>query len=319
MVKKLLSILFILLLVSINAFAQSVTANASTDKSDYLVGDFIHFNIKVNYNKGTLIYPPSFQDSLKNVSIIKSEPPVTKENNGKMTTTYGYILSGYDSVGVTIPPIPVMYKNANDTTIHTAATNEVQFTIRTVKINPQAGIKDVKEPIKIPLNWKIILLWILIGIIIIGLVYYLYLRYAKKKSQIKPVHKVVKLPPHVIALNSLQELEEKKLWQQGKIKEYHSEITEIIRRYFEERFNFPALELTTSEAMELLNQKKDTEPIRSITFDFLSNADLVKFAKFTPVVSLNEEMLKQAYSIVNKTIQIVPGTEKEEEEVSDVR
>ncbi len=317
MVKKLLSIIFIISFISINAFAQSVTANASTDKSDYLVGDYIHFNIKVDYNKGTLIYPPSIQDSLSGVSIIKSESPVTKENNGKVTTTYGYILSGYDSAGVTIPPIPVMYKSANDTTIHTAATNEVQFTIRTVKVNTKDGIKDVKKPIRIPLDWKIILMWILIAIIVIGLVYYLYLRYAKKKSQIQHVHKVVKLPPHVIALNSLQKLEEKKLWQQGKIKEYHSEITEIIRRYFEERFNFPALELTTSEAMELLNQRKDTEPIRSITYDFLTNADLVKFAKFTPMVSLNEEMLKQAYSIVNKTIQIVPSAEKEE--VSDVQ
>ncbi len=317
MVKKLLSILFIILFISVNTFAQSVTANASTDKSDYLVGDYIHFNIKVDYNKGTLIYPPAIQDSLKNVSIIKSESPVTKEVNGKITTTYNYILSGYDSVGVTIPPIPIMYKNANDSTIHTAATNEVQFTIRTVKVNTQSGIKDVKAPIKIPLDWKLILLWILIGIVVIGLAYYLYLRYAKKKSQQQPVHKVIKLPPHVVALNSLQELEDKKLWQQGKIKEYHSEITEIIRRYFEARFNFPALELTTSEAMDLLNQRKDTEPIRNITYDFLSNADLVKFAKFTPVVSLNEEMLKQAYSIVNKTIQIVPGTEKEE--VSDVR
>lgn len=317
MVKKLLSILFIILFVSVNTFAQSVTANASTDKSDYLVGDYIHYNIKVDYNKGTLIYPPAIQDSLKNVSIIKSESPVTKGDKGKITTTYGYVLSGYDSVGVTIPPIPIMYKNGNDSTIHTAATNEVHFTIRTVKVNAQSGIKDVKAPIKIPLDWKLVLLWILIGIIVIGLAYYLYLRYAKKKSQQQPVHKVVKLPAHVVALNSLQELEDKKLWQQGRIKEYHSEITEIIRRYFEARFNFPALELTTSEAMDLLNQRKDTEPIRNITYDFLSNADLVKFAKFTPVVSLNEEMLKQAYSIVNKTIQIVPGAEKEE--VSDVR
>jgi hypothetical protein len=317
MVKKLLSILFIILFISINTFAQTIAANASTDKSTYLVGDYIHFNIKVEYNKGTLVYPPAIQDSLKNVSIIKSEAPVTKENNGKITTTYGYILSGYDSVGVTIPPIPIIYKSAKDTTIQTASTNEVQFTIQTVKVNTQSGIKDVKAPIKIPLDWKLILLWILIGIVVIGLAYYLYLRYVKKKSQLQPVHKVIKLPPHVVALNSLQELEDKKLWQQGKIKEYHSEITEIIRRYFEERFNFPALELTTSEAMDLLNQRKDTEPIRNITYDFLSNADLVKFAKFTPVVSLNEEMLKQAYSIVNKTIQLVPGIEKEE--VSDVQ
>ncbi len=124
-----------------------------------------------------------------------------------------------------------------------------------------------------------------------------------KRKKLTPKKKVVvKLPAHAIALNSLNSLQEKKLWQQGLIKEYHSEITEIIRKYFEERFNLPALELTTSEATQLLRQRKEAGPVLDITYDFLTNADMVKFAKFEPMASVNEEMMKQAYEIVNKTI-----------------
>ena len=317
MVKKYFSIILFVCSFAFNVSAQNVTAKASTDKSTYLVGDYIHFKIQIEYNKGTNIYPPALKDTLANVSVIKREEPVTEEKNGKEITTYDYILSGYDSVGVTIPSIPILYKAASDTTVNTASTNEVNFTIQTLKVNPGAGIKDVKEPIKIPLDWKLILLWILIGLIVIAIIYYLYRRYKKKREGMQPVRKVIILPPHVVALNSLHELEEKKLWQQGKIKEYHSEITEIIRGYFEKRFELPALELTTSEAMELLNHKKESEPIREITYDFLTNADLVKFAKFSPIGSVNEEMLKQAYNIVNKTIRLAPEDKKEE--VSDVR
>ncbi len=317
MVKKYLSTLLIVASFALKVFAQSVTATASTDKSNYLVGDYIHFKIRIEYNKGTFVYPPALKDTLANVTMIKREEPVTKEKDGKIIKTYSYILSGYDSVGVTIPPIPVLYKNAKDTTVNTAYTNKVNFTIRTVKINPKAGIKDVKKPIKIPLDWLLILMWILIILIVAGIIYYLYIRYKKKKEGIKPVRKIIVLPPHVEALNALHQLEEKKLWQQGKIKEYHSEITEIIRRYFEKRFELPALELTTSEAMELLNNKKESEPIREITYNFLTNADLVKFAKFSPVGSVNEEMLKQAYAIVNKTIRLAP--EEKRAEVSNVR
>ena len=106
------------------------------------------------------------------------------------------------------------------------------------------------------------------------------------------------------------------LRQKGMIKDYHSRITEIIRRYFQDQFYLPALELTTSEVMQYLKQVRRAEIIIDTTFNFLSNADLVKFAKFKPMASVNEEMMKQAVEIVEKT---KPVPEKEiTAEVSNV-
>ena len=317
MVKKffILSVLFASF--SLQLFAQNISAKASTDKSDYLVGDYINYTIQVNYDKGLKVFPPFIKDSLKNVSIIQTLNPVVNNQNGKVTATYKYILSGYDSTGVTIPPIAVLYQTSGDTIIHYAITNAVNFVVRTVKVNPQADIKDIKDPLRISLDWRWILFWVLLALIIAGAVYYFYRRYQKKKLAMQPVRKVVKLPVHTIALNALHDLEEQKLWQKGMIKEYHSSITEIIRRYFEERFNMPALELPTSEAVELLRQRKGSELILDTTYNFLSNADLVKFAKFTPLGSVNEEMMKQAYEIVNKTIPVL--VEDKTIEVSDVQ
>jgi hypothetical protein len=45
----------------------------------------------------------------------------------------------------------------------------------------------------------------------------------------------------------------------------------------------------------------DNQKLIDITGRFLENADLVKFAKFKPLPSVNDEMLKQAYEIVNRT------------------
>ena len=53
------------------------------------------------------------------------------------------------------------------------------------------------------------------------------------------------------------------------VKEYHSEITEIIRRYFEERFYLPALELTTGEAIDELQKRRGTGTIIEDTQNFL--------------------------------------------------
>ena len=312
MVNKFFLILFAFLF-SINTFAQNVVARASVDKGNYTVGDYINYSIDVNYPKGAIIYPPFIKDSLKSVTLIKKEEPVQKEDKGNFTTSYKYIVAGYDSAGVTIPSIPVFYKTSNDTTMQTVITNPVSFTVSTLKVNQVEGIKDIHAPIKIPLNWKIILLFVLIILIILAVVYYLYRRYMKNKLASGEKKIIIKLPPHAIALSSLNELEAKKLWQQGLIKEYHSEITEIIRKYFEERFKLPALELTTSEATLLLRQRKEAGPILDITYNFLTNADMVKFAKFNPASSINEEMMKQAYEIVNKTVP------EESSEVEDVR
>lgn len=99
----------------------------------------------------------------------------------------------------------------------------------------------------------------------------------------------------------LDQLDREQLWQKGFVKEYHSRITEIIREYFEKRFGLPALELPTSEQLELLKRIPDAQQIFSLTESFLSNADLVKFAKFVPIDGVNQEMMKQAVEIVNKT------------------
>lgn len=294
---------FLVLILFSQSFSQEITAKASTDKSEYLVGDYINYTINVSCSEGFKIYPPAFVvDSLRNISLIETEKPDEAEENGKVSVAFRYILSGYDSTGVTIPPIAVPYQSSGDSTTRFAFTNGVGFTIQKLKVNAQGEIKDVKPPMKVPLDWRWILLWTLIGILVAGIVIYFYLLHRKRKAGSQPDKAEIVLSSHVIALNALRELEGRKLWQKGMIKEYHSTITEIIRKYFETRFDLPAMELPTSEAIESLRQNPESEPILGTTYSFLSNADLVKFAKFTPLDSVNEEMMEQAYDIVNKTI-----------------
>ncbi len=321
MVKKIFLILF--LAISNFNFAQSISAKASVDSTSYLIGDYIHFKVEVKYDKSIKIISPVVQDSLKALEIIKADNPVYTEKNGKKNAVFNFILSRYDSADITIPPINIFYRvgkdtlsragiDSNDVTLKSVQTNSVQFNVRLVKVDLQKDIKDIKDPQKIPLDWKIILIWLLIGLIIIGILFYIYKKYKQEKAGKPVIKKEIVLPPHVVALNSLKSLDEKKLWQNGMIKEYHSEITEIIRKYFSERFGLPALELTTTETMQHLRTRKETEIIRDITGSFLENADLVKFAKFSPMSSVNEEMMKQAIEIVERTIPPLSNLKEEE-------
>jgi aspartate carbamoyltransferase regulatory subunit len=144
-------------------------------------------------------------------------------------------------------------------------------------------------------------MWVAIGTVVIAAAIWGWLRYKKIKAGKVIAAPEIILPAHVVALTALNELDKKQLWQKGMVKEYHSEITEIIRAYFERKFDLRALELTTTEVNLQLREKSGAAKIIDITNDFLNNADLVKFAKFKPENSVNQEMMKQALEIVNIT------------------
>jgi len=123
----------------------------------------------------------------------------------------------------------------------------------------------------------------------------------------KPVEEVYVAPPkaHEVALEKLQLLRAKELWQQGKIKEYQSELTYIVREYLEERFEIQALESTTVEIVQELEQKDITEEHKTELTDMFRMADMVKFAKATPPVEVQSTLLNKAIQFVEKTKQEV--------------
>lgn len=301
MVKKFFSAFVLLFIAAHFSFAQNISVKASTDKIAYQVGDFIHYTIQINADKNLVITGPAVSDSLAGMELISQQNPQKEEKDNKQLITYAYTYSKYDSSDVTVPPVPVYYEAKGDSTESSVNTNQVYFTVRPVKVDTKEDIKDVKEPLRIPLDWKWIAFWIIIASLILATGYYFFRRYQKRKAAYIPEKVVIKVPSHITALNALKVLREKQLWQKGMVKEYHSEITEIIRKYFEERFELPALEMTSGESIEELRLRRGTKMIIEDTRDFLGNADLVKFAKYQPLASVNEEMMRQAESIVNKT------------------
>lgn len=305
--KILLKIFIISITLAVAVSAQSFEAFADTDSSEYMVGDYITYTLELRYDNSLQVTIPSIKDSVNSLEFIKELTPQRQESNGKIFEKFSFVFAGYDSAEITIPPflIASVVKGSNE--VFYQKVNPVTITVKTIEVDSEADIMDVKAPLYIQLNWLLIIL-ITIGIIILLLIgYWIYKKYFKKEV-VGSKKIIIKLPPHKIALENLYKLEEKKLWQQGLIKEFHTEVTEIVRRYFEDRFKILALEMTSAEVLVNLKYNEESDDISVVTEEFLSNADLVKFAKFKPLASLNETMLKQAFEIVNKTKR---GTDEE--------
>ena len=302
---KYFRLLFLLILITKSIYSQSISVTAFTDTTEYKVGDYITFSLQINHDKKIKTELPNIKDSLKVLEFIKLYPVDKKEENEKIIELHKFIFSKYDSGKVEIPSLKIFYYENNVSEKKVIATTPFTILVKTLEVNPQEDIREIKEPIKIPLPLWVIAL-IIISVTILFVAIYLLVKYLKKKK-IKDEIKApeIILQPLEIAIQKLDLLKEKKLWQNGNVKEYHSELTEIIREYFENRFKFRALEMPSSEILPILSIIDEAKDIFTIAENFFSNADLVKFAKYEPIPKLNEEMLSQAYEIVNKTIPII--------------
>lgn len=298
MVKKFI-VGFFLLLIN-QGFGQIINFSVSTDSTNYTVGDYINLIYTVEHEKSVSLFFPSVKDGIKSLEFIEQKPVQKEEKENIQISKYAFVFAKYDSGGVTIPSIIAYYKVKGDSTLYSLISDSLQIVIHTVTVDTSADIMDIKEPITIPLDWRIVLLIVLGILVLLGLSYFIYKKIKARSNKESDAIEIV-LPAHEEALMALKALESQKLWQGGKIKEYHTEITGIIRRYFERRFLVQALEMPTSEIILKLQSTPDALEIIELTKDFLNNADMVKFAKFVPMVKVNEEMMEEANQIVEIT------------------
>jgi hypothetical protein len=126
----------------------------------------------------------------------------------------------------------------------------------------------------------------------------------KKNKPLLPTRTSIE-PAHVIALRNLDLLKEAKLWQQGQVKQYYTNLTDIIRIYIEQRFEVPAMEQTSDEILASLRKIAiEDESCFAALKEILLLADLVKFAKALPLPNENESNILNAYLFVNHTKEI---------------
>jgi hypothetical protein len=125
-------------------------------------------------------------------------------------------------------------------------------------------------------------------------------RRARFAAEMVPVE--LRLPPEVVALRALDELERDALTSRGQIKEHYARLSLILRTYMERRFRFPAVESTTYEIGNTLEASRVLDPaMRGDVLALLDDADLVKFARFRPAERAPADALVRARGWVEAT------------------
>ena len=308
------SLLYIFLLISTISFSQkSSLVLIESDTTNIRIGE--QFNLKISVEETDNVIIPKLE--LKGLEVIDS----IKVDTIKNSLIKRYVLTGFDSGSFYIPQQQIFVKNQAYLT-DSLLVNVATIAVDTSKIK-KFPIKSIKTEPFILDDFKGYIWIVLLVILAIGLLVYFFV-FRKKKEELQE-EIITIIPAFEEAISKLHQLDEKLLWQNNKIKQYYSELTEIVRNYLGRDIEIPTFEQTSDEIIMLIKIQNDEkklglsmETLKIIT-SLLRNADLVKFAKAKPLSNEIEGDRKCAELIIKK-IQpkiikykssiILPETEK---------
>ena len=148
-------------------------------------------------------------------------------------------------------------------------------------------------------DWIIDWWWIAVIVALLVILFLWAWRRYKKEGTILPPKPLPS--PYKQALSRLKTLHARKLWENGKEKEYFTELTDILRVYLYRRFGINAMEMTSRQIMETLADNQSVKDKRDYMRNILNMADFVKFAKVRPLPEDNEAAYNNAMKFVEET------------------
>ena len=278
----------------------AIVVSASIDSTMLMLGDQTDLHLQVTHEASEQVQLPAFGESLQDgIEIVdKSAVDTAKLSDGRTQLTQTLTLTSFKDSLFAIEPIAV---TSGEDTFWTdpLALNVVQ----PFEVDSSLAITDIKDIERAPIWWWGIIRWILLAIGVFGLIYlafWLWNKYHKAYEAEEPVDPELLRPADEVALEKLDEIKAAKIWKDGKVKEYQTELTDVVREYIGRRFEVHSTEKTSDETLREMKPLIDKDLYARLK-SMLQLADLVKFAKWHTTPDENESALMTAYDFVNET------------------
>ena len=295
-----LSILFVSLTMLIWS---QVTVDQKIDTMQILIGEQTKLTLSVTLDeKHHKVSFPKFERSqyiTPGVEVLESGNIDTlgvEDNLIKYSKSY--TLTSFDEKLYCIPSQSIKVDGKSYQT-KDLALKVMTVPVDTVHSEKFYGPKDVQDNPFSWSEWAKIFGYSILFVLLLILIAYLINRLNTNKSVIKPIKFIKKVSAHQKAITEIEKLKEEKAAVSEDQKSYYTRLTMILRQYIAERFNFDAMEMTSSEIIERL--RGENEGAIDEMVSLFRTADLVKFAKYSVLVNENDHNLVNAISFINDT------------------
>ena len=270
-----------------------------------MIGDQTAMHLSVTQEANERVEMPVFGETLQDgIEIVdRSAVDTTTLPDGRLQLSQELTLTSFKDSLFAVAPIAVV--SGSDTFwTEPMALNVIQ----PFEVDSSLAITDIKDIEKAPVYWWGIIRWILLALAVIGLfvgaysgVQWYRKHFLKEEEVIEPE---LLRPADEVALEKLDEIKAQKIWKDGKVKEYQTELTDVVREYIGRRFDVQSTEKTSDETLRAMKPLIDKELFAKLS-KMLQLADLVKFAKWHTTPDENEQALSTAYEFVNETKEVI--------------
>ena len=281
--------IFFFFLLSVLAFAQTLSSNLSKDK--IALGEKVTFRVSVNNLKGRDVI------SMPKNELLPFHFEETKDDITKTFDNYSRTIEFqiFDEGKYTIPPL--------EFSINGEVLKTIPYEITVYNpVNADEQISDIMNNKQVELGWKDyweMYKWYVLGTFIVIALLFVFLGMFKngvfgKNNKEKPsIHKT---------LLDLKNLEKKKYAENGNFRMFYVELIDITRDFLTKQYRIPADVLLTDDLIDLMKHtnKISTENEKVVEEIFL-RGDLVKFAKAFPTKELMQKDFGEIYDFVERS------------------
>ena len=286
----LLLYLGLILFTPITSFSQNLSIQGKLNRSEIKTGEqaVIDLTIRTNNLPQTQFYLKEEAQKEAPYTVIALVPVDTVDISSRIKEISAkLVLTSFDSTLITIPPI--VAKTPTDS----AETAPMGLKVIQPEVDSKhpSNFKDIKAPWDVSLSlkdWLILILsswifWVVIAVLVgFYIAYRVFNYYQSKKANPTPQIQVRELSLIEKTEAALLQLEQQQLIEQELFKEFYSELITIFKSYLNESYSWTTTEMTSNELMKQMSSTELSSSEHEMLRLILTEADLSKFAKYTP-------------------------------------
>ncbi len=288
--------------------------DARFEPQEVVLGDHFDLVMEVEAAEGCAVAFPDLSAGFAEgeIELIKDgEVDTISRGEGLLGLRKRYTLIGFEANRYAIDSLGVLYATSPERIDTLLSRVALEVNIAMIPTDStQTTIYPIKPPMKVSLRVGEVAGYV--GAILLGVVLlFLLIRYIaalvgrrSKRVVVTPAE-----PPHVVAIRRLEQLHNQKLWQNGRLKEYYTALTDILREYLDGRYGVDAPEMTSEEILSALKRVGVSAKHYADLQRLLGESDLVKFAKYLPEQEYHEEAYYKVYYFVEES-KVVPTEEE---------
>lgn len=284
-----------LLLCAKFSFAQStVTVNASVDKREILIGEQIQLTLDAKVSVGLhvswfgLDTIPHFEFVEKGK--IDSSITDTEKSYHQVVT-----ITSFDSGMHSIAPLALNVDGKG------FLTDSIPINVTFKPLDPKQDYHDIKDILDVQNPFGKYIVWAVAVITLVSFLIVVYFITRKRIDKTEQQKEVPRLDPYEEAIKSLEELKKKQFTKEGQVKLYYSRLNDILRLFVLRKLQIASMVKTNEELILQLKELNISREQFSQMAQALRMSDFVKFAKYLPGESDNE----QNFDIIKSSIELL--------------